>query len=361
MRHAIQALQTRFIRCLGATSDTALSNVSAAWVDRHRWNRLLPNGAKQIFIGRHGASRISADLAARHSSSLHALAGHMHMISLKGLRHSWAFAIALATWLVPGLVRAQAGTSYSQAAGFTTAPLSNPCNEFVGRSAATSAACGTVPIGNGSGVAGSSSNNAARTASAAASLRGSAYGYVLGASMQNGVLDIVGTPSAGSLLVFHYLTTQSTSTFDVTPGSRVEWMLQGTGGQADQNYYGGVVTAPGLSGGATRTAGGYDFTAPLGAEGAFAYYFYVYTIAASVSEPLPSDARIDASLTATLSGVDVESADGAFIGSASFDAQTGAGGIDLTAVAAPEPASLVLLATGLTVVLASTGRRRIRR
>ena len=284
-------------------------------------------------------------------------------------------------------IRAQAGTSLS-VAGVTDMNRSSlpQCEDSTGPVAVSSFAhCGPVFINGQSATvyARSLSENSSRTINSSISMHQYGGGDRVhggGYSYQYSGLEVNGSgatgPVTGDQLVFHFVTSQSaTGSGGHTAyggGAYSSWdlFLEGSGGSSTVNaeayregYPNATQSAVSLTN-AVQTATGFDFFLPFAlhypndVSGVFTYDFYGDAYVVMTGQP--SETVLNASLSATLQGIDLVSPTGQYINSASFDPVTGIGSLDaFRETTVPEPSAAGLITIGL-VGLVPIARRKTR-
>jgi len=275
------------------------------------------------------------------------------------------------TALAPRPAQAQQGAvSVTRVINVRTGQATCDNTSTGGLSIVTDISCLSSTVTGGDGAA-AASTTLMRTASASATLTGDGSyleGDATGKATQTSALTVIGAPSVGDQLVFHFLTTQSTSGVNVGLDVTSFWRLSLQGGgttpanyaEASQTGYGGNSLGPLYISNATETAGGFDLTLPFTVGPTFSYYYQAFAEANWVAQGTPPGGTVTGSISAMLAGIDDQSSSGTFISSASFDPATGLGTIGAGPVTTtPEPGTLALLGTGLAALVPIVRRRPV--
>ncbi|CAN5576059.1 hypothetical protein BH09GEM1_BH09GEM1_44330 [soil metagenome] len=166
-----------------------------------------------------------------------------------------------------------------------------------------------------------------------------------------------GAASPGAIIVFRFLTSASSGVSNSAANSGTDLMLSlngATGFAYDRTVKsgGGVYST---ASGATATGTGVDLYLSLAGFSGNYFYEAVAHTESFLNRSETVGERASSSLTATLSGIDAVDAGGNIIASAAFAAD---GSATLNVTGTPEPASLVLTATGFLLALTIRRRRR---
>ncbi|MDQ2890655.1 MAG: PEP-CTERM sorting domain-containing protein [Gemmatimonadota bacterium] len=283
--------------------------------------------------------------------------------------------LAVALCLLPAGAAAQFGTSTSRAYIYDATNNNNPypCNQTDGPAASTTKTCGPLAVTNGFGTSTSSSNNAARTASAYGAFTADPIATApgdreaRGISYQYSALTVTGTPSSADQLIFHFIfptppVAGGPSTgADAVGNGYWELYLSNSSGtySASAHQFNGIGVATTGIAMANPSGTGFDFRLPFTPGGTFGYYFETSASGSDNGSPATTT-TFTGSLSVKLEGVDAANSNGVF-SHAIFDSNTGLGSIDLTAQSTvPEPSSMSLMAIGL-VGIATTVRKRLKK
>ena len=272
--------------------------------------------------------------------------------------------------------RLSAQTSHSSASVSDGANSNNSCTSSTGFAGSTStASCTHVPvtpvaITGGTGSAFSTSTNATRTASASTTLAqtgpaNSMNGFTQALSNQSSWISVTGSLAPTDNVVFHFLTPvmQATGAAGTSSSSAVWQFVLDAGSFSGTEYrygYGDGTSSVTVYNSATPTAGGVDFTVPLSAftsPGLLNYVFEPF-VQGDIHLNQPTGTMLNASISATLQGVDAETAQGQYIASAMFNPD-GTGTLDVTSpITTPEPSTIAMLGSGLVGLIPIIRRRR---
>lgn len=269
--------------------------------------------------------------------------------------------------LVPAIAAAQGPGESTSSSWVFSDPYTSACAEHSGPAPRSTATCAPTTFEGGTASASTSSTNGTRTITAATSFMQTGpmpqtNPVARGLSFQSSALAVMGIPGVGDQLIFHFLTSQSATGSGGNFYGDAFWELYLKGGssgaeaEAAQNGYGGGTQGPLQLHHARATDGGFDLILPFTGGSTFSYLFY---LDAEVGESAqqPNGATLNASMVAQLQGIDAATSQGGYISSATFDAQTGLGAINL-AITTPEPGSMALFGTGLVGLVPVICRKR---
>jgi hypothetical protein len=269
------------------------------------------------------------------------------------------------------VVRAQKATA-SATVG-TVVPQQGPvavCSQQGGPGLAAAATCAPTQVKGGKAGAAAQASLLDRTASATIGMVDQgAPGLVAGAEAQSRVtakIDVSGASEAGDYLVMHFLAALDYQ-FAGKPSDVFGALITAARGEGDtgasfftESHFGNQGNAT-SSNGARRAQGGFDLL--LSFDNFTGQYKYTYGVGLQMTVNDEQTAAGYAALGIALASIDAYSAGNQYLGSVVFN-EDGSESLALERTdepsVAPEPASLVLVATGLAGVLGVASRRRRR-
>ena len=269
-------------------------------------------------------------------------------------------------------VPAQAQTARSYAKVTDTPSLSNPCGPLANGPTlgGSTANCGTVGVTNGVASTYATANNAARNVNSTSATQQLSGGPDTYAALANAnatifsALSLSGTSGAGDKLVFRFTGSygfSATGPMGPNPSfGAISAQLQGfdTGANFTLLGFDPAYADPVLRG-SNYTLGpnAFDFTVGFSSRtGTSLYYMTLGTEARGSSEGYTNGAGY-ANVNATLQGIDWFNSSNQRLGEATFF-EDGTATLDVVQAPVPEPATLVLFATGAVVIGAVARRRR---
>jgi hypothetical protein len=245
-----------------------------------------------------------------------------------------------------------------------------PCDRSNSPGPAASASCTDWHVAGGTGTATAFSNYLVRIAGATADLtqtggQGSLDADAKGDSPQSSEVTVTGTPRPGDQLVFHFLHFLGVESLGGSGGDAdayAFWELylniDADFAHVDRHAFANGTQGPLELVNARQTSGGFDLFVSFPSGSLLRYSFGVRAEARVVDQP--EGAAVGGAIAMRLDGVDAETAQGGYISSAVFDAETGLGSIDVPVQSTvPEPDVVALLGTGLAALLPLVRRRRM--